>query len=85
MTARSLSRTWARRFRHWSLRARRCCAWLDDTAEDTGALPGGALDLVGRIVKPLTEEISAITTDLPLLPIRLNARTMLNSATVVLR
>lgn len=60
-------------------------AWLDDTVEDTGALPGGALDLPGRIVNPLAEEISAIITDLPLLPIRLNARTMLNSDTVVLR
>lgn len=55
-------------------------AWLDDTVEDTGAL-----DLPGRIVNPLAEEISAITTDLPLLPICLNARTMLNSDTVVLR
>ncbi|NVK62670.1 MAG: hypothetical protein HWE37_21660 [Rhodobacteraceae bacterium] len=60
-------------------------AWLDDTVEDTDALPGGALDLRGRIVKPLAEEISAFTTDLRLLPICLNARTMLNSATVVLR
>ncbi|NDV97818.1 TadG family pilus assembly protein [Salipiger sp. PrR002] len=59
--------------------------FLDQTVEETGTLLSGTLDLLGGIVNPLVREISEITTDLQLLPICLNAETMLNGDTVVLR
>ncbi len=59
--------------------------YLDQTVEQTGGALGGVLGAVGGIVNPIVADISEITSNLQLLPICLNARTMLNSDTVVLR
>lgn len=58
---------------------------LDDTVAETGGLLSDTLHLLGGIVNPLVDEISQITTNLQLLPICLNATTMLNRDTIVLR
>ncbi|WP_353472645.1 TadG family pilus assembly protein [Salipiger sp. H15] len=58
---------------------------LDDTVEESGTFLSGTLNLLGSIVNPLVRDISEITTNLQLLPICLNATTMLNGDTVVLR
>ena len=59
--------------------------YIDETIEGTGGVVSDTLDMLGGLVNPLVEEVSDITTDLQMLPICLNARTMLNSDTVVLR
>lgn len=59
--------------------------YIDETIEGTGGVVSDTLDVLGGLVNPLVEEVSDITTDLQMLPICLNARTMLNSDTVVLR
>ncbi|RDD67445.1 hypothetical protein DU478_06940 [Thalassococcus profundi] len=60
-------------------------AYLDKTVAQTGDVLGETLGVLGGIVNPMVSEISEITTQLELLPICLNARTMLQSDTVVLR
>ena len=56
-----------------------------DLAHSSPQVVSDTLDMLGGLVNPLVEEVSDITTDLQMLPICLNARTMLNSDTVVLR
>ncbi|KMK67641.1 hypothetical protein [Puniceibacterium sp. IMCC21224] len=60
-------------------------AFLDETVETTGTLVSETVGLLGGIVNPLVRDISEITTNLQLLPICLNAQTMLHSDTIVLR
>ncbi|MCA0947837.1 pilus assembly protein TadG-related protein [Salipiger pacificus] len=59
--------------------------YLDQTVADTGGLLHDTLDFLGSVVNPLLQDISEITTDLQLLPICLNATTLLNGDTVTLR
>lgn len=59
--------------------------YLDQTVEETGGVLHDTLGLLGGVVNPLVRDISEITTDLQLLPICLNATTLLNGDTVTLR
>ena len=59
--------------------------YLDHRVAEAGGLVSDLLGLVGGLVNPLVRQLSQITTNLQLLPICLNAETMLNGDTVVLR
>ncbi|GGG61470.1 hypothetical protein GCM10011415_04470 [Salipiger pallidus] len=60
-------------------------AFIDETVGTVGTVLDSTLTLVGGILNPLVDTVSDLTSDLPLLPICLNAETMLSSDTVALR
>ena len=57
----------------------------DRTVAETGGVLSDTIGRIGGILNPLVRDLSEITRDLQLLPICLNATTMLQSDTVVLR